>query len=318
MDESSVSTLPGVRVVRIESFLAVVSDNEWATVRAANQLKATWTESHQLPGHDKLEPYLRQGVVERDQTFVDRGDVSNALGSAAKTMGATYFWPCQSHASLGPSCAVADVRPEGTTVWTSSQVTYGLRATLARVFGLPVESMRVIFVEGSGSYGTNGADHAAADALLLSKTLRVPVRVQWSRQDELGWDPKGPQQLLDLRAGLDAGGRLAAWQTEMWVPANHRGARILLAAGAAGLPQDNGRDAAAIYENGDPSYAVDHVRVVAHWLRDTPLNPSNLRAPGKPATSSRSRASPTKSPRQPESIPWRSGCSGSPIPAPSR
>jgi CO/xanthine dehydrogenase Mo-binding subunit len=282
IDESSVAALPGVRVVRIESFLAVVSVNEWATVRAATQLKATWTESHALPGHDQLEPYLRQGVVERDQTFVDRGDVSAALGSAAKTMGATYFWPCQSHASLGPSCAVADVRPEGTTVWTSSQVTYGLRATLARVFALPVESMRVIFVEGSGSYGTNGADHAAADALLLSKTLRRPVRVQWSRQDELGWDPKGPQQLLDLRAGLDASGRLAAWQTEMWIPANHRGARILLAAEAAGLPQDSGRDAAAIYENGDPSYAVDHVRVFAHWLRDTPLNPSNLRAPGKP------------------------------------
>jgi nicotinate dehydrogenase subunit B len=282
VDESSVSTLPGVRVVRIESFLAVVSENEWATVRAANQLKATWTERHELPGHDKLEPYLRQGVVERDQTFVDRGDVTNALAAAAKTMNATYFWPCQSHASLGPSCAVADVRPEGTTVWTSSQVTYGLRATLARVFELPAESMRVIFVEGSGSYGTNGADHAAADALLLSKTLRRPVRVQWSRQDELGWDPKGPQQLLDLRAGLDAAGRLAAWQTEMWIPANHRGARILLAAGAAGLAQDNGRDAAAIYENGDPSYPVDHVRVMAHWLRDTPLNTSNLRAPGKP------------------------------------
>jgi CO/xanthine dehydrogenase Mo-binding subunit len=282
VDESSISTLPGVRVIRIESFLAVVSENEWASVRAANQLKATWTESHQLPGHDKLEPYLRQGVVERDQTFVDRGEVSNALGSAAKTIAATYFWPNQSHASLGPSCAVADVRPEATTVWTSSQVTYGLRATLARVFALPVESMRVVFVEGSGSYGTNGADHAAADALLLSKTLGRPVRVQWSRQDELAWDPKGPQQLLDLRAGLDAAGNLSAWQTEMWIPANHRGARILLAAGAAGLVQDNGRDAAAIYENGDPSYAVDHVRVFAHWLRDTPFNTSNLRAPGKP------------------------------------
>ena len=282
VDESSISTLPGVRVIRIESFLAVVSENEWATVRAANQLKATWTESHRLPGHDKLEPYLRQGVVERDQTFVDRGDVSNALGSAAKTMAATYFWPNQSHASLGPSCALADVRPEGTTVWTSSQVTYGLRATLARVFALPVESMRVIFVEGSGSYGTNGADHAAADALLLSKTLGRPVRVQWSRQDELAWDPKGPQQLLDLRAGLDAAGNLSAWQTEMWIPANHRGARMLLAADAARIPQDSGRDAAAIYENGDPSYAVDHVRVLGHWLRDTPLNTSNLRAPGKP------------------------------------
>jgi nicotinate dehydrogenase subunit B len=282
VDESSVSTLPDVRVVRIESFLAVVSNNEWAAVRAAADLKTTWTDSHALPGHDQLEPYLRQGVVERDQTFTDRGSVTSAMSGAAKTITATYFWPCQSHASLGPSCAVADVRSDSTTVWTSSQVTYGLRATLARVFGLNVETMRVIFVEGSGSYGTNGADHAAADAVMLSKTLRRPVRVQWSRQDEHGWDPKGPQQLLDLRAGLDINGRLTAWQTELWIPENRRGARILLAADAAGLAQDSGRDAAAIYENGDPSYAVDNVRVVAHWLRDTPLNPSNLRAPGKP------------------------------------
>ena len=283
VDESSVAAIPGVRVVRLDSFLAVVSSDEWAAVRAATALKATWTDWQGLPGHDRLEPYLRNGVVERDQTFVDRGNVSDAFATAAQTMTATYFWPCQSHASLGPSCAVADVRPDRSTVWTSSQVTYGLRATLARVFALPVDTMRVIFVEGSGSYGTNGADHAAADAVLLSKTLQRPVRVQWSRQDEHAWDPKGPQQLLDLRAGVDSHGRLVAWQTEMWIPANRRGARILLAAEAAGIPQDNGRDAAAIYENGDPSYAVDHVRVVAHWLRDTPLNPSNLRAPGKPA-----------------------------------
>ncbi len=206
-----------------------------------------------------------------------------ALASAKTTMAATYFWPCQSHASLAPSCAVADVRGDAATIWTSSQVTYGMRATLSRVFGLVPEKVRVVFIEGSGSYGTNGADHAAADAVLLSKTIGKPVRVQWSRQDEHGWDPKGPQQLLDLRAGLDAAGRIVAWDTQMWIPANRRGARILLAAQSAGIPQDSGRDAAAVFENGDPPYPVDHVRVLAHWMRDTPLNPSNLRAPGKPA-----------------------------------
>ena len=282
VDETSVAHLPGVRVVRLESFLAVVAKNEWAAVRASRELKATWTAWEGLPGSANLEPYLRQGAVEREQTIVDRGSVDTAMAGAARKLSASYFWPCQSHASLAPSCAVADVRATETTVWTSSQVTYGLRATLARVFGLDAEKMRVIFVEGSGSYGTNGADHAAADAVLLSKTLGAPVRVQWSRQDEHGWDPKGPQQLLDLQAGLDAEGRIAAWQTEMWIPVNRRGARILLAAEAAGLPQDSGRDAAGIHENGDPCYPVEHVRVLAHWLRDTPLNPSNLRAPGKP------------------------------------
>ena len=296
VDEASVAQLPGVRVVRVESFLAVVSDDEWAAVRASRELKAKWTAWRGLPGHDNLERYLREGVIDRDQVIVNRGPsgpisdgdqsgsaLEAALASAKTTMAATYFWPCQSHASLAPSCAVADVRGDAATIWTSSQGTHGMRATLSRVFGLVPEKVRVVFVEGSGSYGTNGADHAAADAVLLSKTIGKPVRVQWSRQDEHGWDPKGPQQLLDLRAGLDPAGRMVAWDTQMWIPANRRGARILLAAQSAGIPQDSGRDAAAVFENGDPAYPVDHVRVLAHWMRDTPLNPSNLRAPGKPA-----------------------------------
>ena len=283
VDESSIRGIPGVRIVRIENFLGVLARDEWAAVRAARDLKATWSEWRGLPGHDGLERYLREGAVERDQRVVNRGDVEAAMASAGKKMSATYFWPNQSHASLGPSCAVADVRDQGTTIWSSSQVSHGLRGNLSRVFGLPLDTVRVVFLEGSGSYGTNGADNAAADAVLLSKTVRQPVRVQWTRQDELGWDPKGPQQLLDLRAGLDPSGRIVAWETEMWIPANRPGARPLLAAQAGGIPQDSGRNAAAVFENGDPSYDVEHVRVVAHWLKDTPLEPSNLRAPGKVA-----------------------------------
>ncbi len=226
--------------MRIESFLAVLAKDEWAAVRAARALEATWSEWQGLPRHDELEPYLRAGAVDRDQSVVNRGDVDAAMAGAAKTLSATYFWPNQSHASLGPSCAVADVRDDGTTIWTSSQASHGMRATLSRVFGLAPDKVRVVFLEGSGSYGTNGADYAAADAVLLSKTVRAPVRVQWSRQDELGWDPKGPQQLLDLRAGLDAAGRILAWETQMWVPANLPGARPFLAAQAAGIPQDAG------------------------------------------------------------------------------
>jgi CO/xanthine dehydrogenase Mo-binding subunit len=283
VDETSIRGIPGVRVVRIESFLAVVASDEWAAVRAARELKATWSEWSGLPGNDELESYLREGTVERDQPVVNRGDPGAAMAGAAKTLAATYFWPNQSHASLGPSCAVADVRDDGATIWSSSQVSHGLRGNLSKVFGLPIETVRVIFLEGSGSYGTNGADNAAADAVLLSRTVRQPVRVQWSRQDEHGWDPKGPQQLLDLRAGLDPSGRIVAWETEMWVPANRPGARPLLAAQAAKIPQESGRNAAAVAENGDPSYDIEHVRVLAHWLRDTPLVPSNLRAPGKVA-----------------------------------
>jgi CO/xanthine dehydrogenase Mo-binding subunit len=285
VDEASISHLPNVRVVRLKDFLAVVARDEWTAVRAARELRAIWSEWRGLPRHQDLERYVREGAIEREQTLVNRDAdaIDAAIAGARARLSATYFWPCQSHASLGPSSAVADITGGGGTIWTSSQVTYGLRNTIARLFELAPEKLRVVFVEGSGSYGTNGADHAAADAVLISKTIQQPVRVQWSREDEHGWDPKGPQQLLELRAGVDESGHIAAWDTEMWIPVNRRGARILLAAGAAGIAQDNGRDAAGIIENGEPPYAADRVRVHVHWLRDTPLNPSNLRAPGKPA-----------------------------------
>src|SRR6266849_9548145 len=101
------------------------------------------------------------------------------------------------------------------------------------------------------------------------------------REDEIGWDPKGPQQLIDVQAGVDAAGRIVAWDTQMWLSANAPGARALHAAEAAGLTQDHGQGAGAITQNGDPPYAADNVRVLAHWVKETPLQLSNLRAPGK-------------------------------------
>jgi nicotinate dehydrogenase subunit B len=282
VDESSLKGVPDARVVRVENFLAVVAKEEWAAVRASVLLKATWSAWEGLPGHAALDRYSRNAPLDRDQDVVAKGNAPAALKGAARTLSATYFWPFQSHASLGPSCAVADVRADGSaTVWCASQGTHGVRGNLARVFGLPPEKVRVIFLEGAGSYGTNGTDHVAADAFLLSKTVGQPVRVQWMRHDEHGWDPKGPQQLLDVRAGLDAAGRIVAWETEMWVPNAAPGARALLAADAARIPQEHGTGSGAITQNGDPPYAADHVRVVAHWIKETPLQLSNLRAPGK-------------------------------------
>ncbi len=161
-------------------------------MRAAKEIKATWSDWQGLPGSDDLSHLVRQAPVDRDQALANRGDVNAALSSAAKQLSATYYWPFQSHASLGPSCAVADVKESGTTIWSAAQNPYGLRANLAKVFGIPQDKMRVVYLDGSGSYGTNGADDAAADALLLSRAVGQPVRVQWMRQDEHGWDPKGP------------------------------------------------------------------------------------------------------------------------------
>jgi CO/xanthine dehydrogenase Mo-binding subunit len=283
VDESSLRGIPGARIVRLKDFLAVVADDEWAAVRGAAALKATWTNRQDLPGSEALDRWTREARVDRDQELVSRGDVSGALAAASKKHSATYFWPFQSHASLGPSCAVADVRGDGATVWSASQGAHGLRANLARVFGLSLDKVRVLFLDGSGSYGTNGGDHAAADAVLLSKTIGRPVRVQWSRQDETGWDPKGPQQLLDIEAGLDMNGRIVAWHTQMWLPSQVPGARALHAADAAGLSQEHGQGAGLITQNGDPPYQAGAVRVAVHWVKQTPLQLSNLRAPGKVA-----------------------------------
>jgi CO/xanthine dehydrogenase Mo-binding subunit len=282
VDESSIAGIPDARVVRVGNFLAVVAPGEWAAVRAATELKAAWTNPQNLPPSAELAQWSRTTAVERDQAVVTVGDAKAAMAQAAKTFASSYYWPMQAHASLGPSCAVADVKSDGTTtVWSASQGTHGLRQNLAKIFGLPVEKFRVVFAEGSGSYGTNGGDYAAADAVLISKTIGRPVRVQWSRADEHGWAPKGPAQLLDLRAGVNAAGHITAWEAEMWLPANRPGARAFLAADAAGLAQENGRNAGLLSQNGDPAYAADNVSVVVHQLRDYPLPISNIRAPGK-------------------------------------
>jgi CO/xanthine dehydrogenase Mo-binding subunit len=145
----------------------------------------------------------------------------------------------------------------------------------------------LIYLDGAGCYGMNGHDDAAADAALLSRAVGRPVRVQWMREDEHGWDPKGPPQLLALEGSLDAEGRIAAWRTDMWLPratANLPNVP-LLAPDAAGIAQPSGLSAGLISQNGDPPYAVPHQEVQVHWLKTAPLRPSNLRAPGKIANS---------------------------------
>ena len=226
---------------------------------------------------------MKAGPFESDESLVKKGDAKAALAGAAKRLSAEYYWPMQSHASMGPSCAIADVREGKATIWSASQATHRFRATISRLLGLAPAGVRVIYVDGAGCYGMNGHDDAAADAALLSRAVGRPVRVQWTRQDELGWDPKGPPQLLALEGALGDDGRIAAWRTEMWLPkATAQLPNIpLLGPESAGMPQAPGLSTGLISQNGNPPYAVAHQDVVVHWLKDAPLRPSNLRAPGK-------------------------------------
>ena len=283
VDESTAENL-GAKVVRIKDFLAVVAADEWMAVRAARALRAQWSEWSGLPEQDTLEATLRNAGEITDEILVNKGASESPLPEGAKTIAASYFWPMQSHASLGPSCAVADVRADSATIWTASQGTHGNRRTFARFLGLPPEKVRLIYLEGAGCYGMNGHEDAAADAAIVSRAVGQPVRVQWSRQDEHGWDPKGPPQLLDI-SGAVAGDRILAWRVEMWLPQTTRGLPNipLLGPEAAGLDQVRGLNAGLISQNADPPYAADNVRVLVHWLKDAPLRPAPLRSPGKPA-----------------------------------
>ena len=281
VDESSIKAIPDVRIVRNGNFLAVVAKDEWAAVRAARELKATWSDWKGLPGSDDLEKHVRNTPIDKDQPLVKKGDAQQALASASKTLKATYWWPLQSHASLAPCCAIADVRDDHTTIWSSTQGTHALRNNLTKLFGLRAGKTRVIFLPGAGSYGGNGNDDVAADAVLISKTVHAPVRVQWMRHDEHGWDPKGPAQSLDVHAALDANGRIAAWDAQMWVPTTIQGVRAFIAADLAGIPQEHGQMPGGVINNADPPYDVPHISVTAHWVKTSPLKVSNLRAPGR-------------------------------------
>jgi CO/xanthine dehydrogenase Mo-binding subunit len=287
VDESSIAGSGGARVVRIQSFLAVVAEREWDAVRAARALQTEWTAGTGLPDYTKEFESMRASRVVRDQEIAKRGDLSalSAPPSGTRTLAASYRWPVQTHGSIGPSCGVADVRADRATVWSSSQNTHGFQATCARFLGLEQNRVRVIYLDGAGSYGPNGADDAAAEAALLSKTVGRPVRVQWSRQEEHGLDPKGPAQLLELRAAVDAVGGVAAWETQAWLPiATANLPNIpLLSLDAAGLPQTPGRSTGLIYQNVDPPYTMPNVNAVVHWIPDAPLRTSAIRAPGKVA-----------------------------------
>ena len=283
VDEETIKSIPGARVVRVNDFLGVVADAEWDAVVAARQLRARWSEAATLIGDGAVRESMRAGPFESDEVLVNKGDTGAALAAAAKRLSAEFYWPMQTHGSIGPSCAIADVRDGKATIWSASQATHRFQLTIARMLGLPKAAVRVVYLDGAGCYGMNGHDDAAADAALLSKAVNRPVRVQWMRADEHGWDPKGPPQLIAFEGGLADDGTISAWRTRMWLPKATASLpnMPLLGPQAAGIAQTEGITTGLISQNGNPPYAVANQEVRVHWLKDAPLRPSNLRAPGK-------------------------------------
>ena len=288
-DTAAVEKLPGViKVVRDGNFLAVVAKKEFQAIKAMAALAAAakWTETAKLPKQDDL-PRMLTSLPSQDKTIFQAG---NAMVAGRKTLEATYTRPYQSHGSIGPSCAVAQSVDDAMTVWTHTQGVYPDRAAIAEMLRVPPASVRLIHVEGSGCYGHNGADDAAADAALIARELPgVPVRVQWMREQEHGWEPYGPAMVTKLKASLDDSGAIADWHFEVWSNTHTMrpgGAGSLLAAQHMAQPfavpaakpiplPEGGGDRNAI-----PIYTFPNAKVVHHFIPDMPIRISAMRALG--------------------------------------
>ena len=192
-----------------------------------------------LPDQAQLFEYVRGSKVRQTDVFQSTGNTTEAFKAAGKTLQATYDFPLNTHGSIGPSCAVADFKDGQLTVWTPAQGPHLQRLQLATMLQLAPEKVRCIYVEGAGCYGRNGADDCSSEAALIAKEIGRPVRLQWMRADEHGWDPKGPPALLDYRALIDDQGRIAAWEADGYLPERpmQRSGVTLLAATLADLPK---------------------------------------------------------------------------------
>jgi CO/xanthine dehydrogenase Mo-binding subunit len=283
VDEGSVRDIPGlVKVVREGNFLGVVAESEWGAIKAARQIKASWSKWEGLPEQAKLWEHVRATKIAKDEVTSTVGNTTAGMAQGAKKLSASYDFAIHTHGSIGPSCAVAEFKDGKLTSWSASQATHNLRKQLAQMLGMKAEDVRCIYHEGSGCYGRNGHEDAAGDAALLAKAVGLPVRVQWSRADEHGWDPKGPPTLIDLRAALDANGNVTAWESEFFIPQSAGGFHVpLTPATLAGLPQDPHLAPGNITRNSDLPYKFTNIQTVCHRLETTPFRPSWIRTPGR-------------------------------------
>ena len=288
MDESSIKNIPGVvKVVREGTFVGVVAEMEWAAIQAARALKVTWTEPtlKMMSGPDEVFAYLKNTKSFKDNMVVNRGNPDAALSQAQKKYEATYYFPFQLHGMMGPPCAVADVRGDKVTIWTGTQGPFRTRDAVAKMLNIPPKNVHLLYREGSGSYGRLESDDVAEDAVLMSRAVGKPVRVQWMREDEHAWDPKGPAQLTTIRAGVDAQGKVVAWDfADRSFPWSESEDNPLLASAQIGM-KPTGPGFLNGAGGGGQIYTFENQKVLASnipWVQQGqwPLRTSNLRAPG--------------------------------------
>ncbi len=283
VDESSIRDVPGlVKLVVQGNFIGIVTEREEQAVQAAKQLKVEWQYEPAFPPMPDLYNSIQSQNTD-DVTLVEQGDVEAALRQAARTLHATYLQPYHAHASIGPSCALADVQADGITVWSSSSGPYPLRDALAQLLEVQPEKIHLMHVEGAGSYGQNGSDDVAADAVILSRAVGRPVRVQWSREDEFVWEPKAPAMVMDVRGGLDEQGNVVAWDFQVWSPSHVARPRfagqLLTAQLLKGVGDSPPRFSFGAERNAPTNYSFPVQKVRIHWTV-SPMRASSFRSLG--------------------------------------
>ncbi|HKA16027.1 MAG TPA: molybdopterin cofactor-binding domain-containing protein [Myxococcota bacterium] len=301
LDDMPVRAIPGVvAIVRDGTFVGVVAEREEQAVRALCALResARWRESESLPPEDRLSDWLaaRPARSFRVEGGVAGDGSTEALPPdprAAFALTATYTRPYQMHASIGPSAAMALWRCGALTVWSHTQGVHPIRAALAQALGIAPDAITVVHVEGPGCYGHNGADDAAFDAALISRSVpERPVLLKWMRDDEHAWEPYGPAAVVEVAASVDASGRILHWSHDTRsnthllraLPYGDRTGFVGAAHREAGMPFARPQPAtfyhAGIHRNADPLYSIPRRRIVKHFVDDTPLRTSALRSLG--------------------------------------
>jgi nicotinate dehydrogenase subunit B len=274
--------------VRDGSFLGVIAEREFQAIKAMHALAGTavWEETAALPDENALAAAI-MALPGEVHIALDRDGQS---APAKTSLEATYTKPYTLHGSIGPSCAVALMEGNRVTVWSHTQGVFPDRAAIAEMLHMPKEQVRVIHAEGSGCYGHNGADDAAADAALLARAFPGrPVRVQWMREQEHCWEPFGPAMVTKVRAALDSTGRIASWDYELWSnthstrpgPAGSLIAALDLAEPfPVPKPQMIPLPAGGGDRNSIPLYAIPKAKVTHHFLTAMPVRVSALRTLG--------------------------------------
>jgi len=266
VDETSIADIPGARMLRKGDFLGVVAANEWDAVRGARQLKVTWDETPSLPAFEKLHETMRAGETD-DVVVLERGTANDAFDNAAHKVTFSTRCPYQAHASFAPNCALADVKPDAALVISTSQDAYNTRRTLSPVLGLAEDKIRVQFCDSSGTYGHSCYDDVAQAAAIMSQLAGAPVRVQFMRWDEHGWDPYGPAHVGEVRAAADESGKIVAYEYHGW---HHNWSLIepsqQLAEGSAPAEWAFLVSQQVSPANCGAMYAIDNLRLVNHRL----------------------------------------------------